>query len=291
LAYSEARVKKPHAGRRSLKLEVVGEFWQLSKAQRSECIQKVSYLGSISVIVLIVVQAAPMAEPVNISELDPDPHDIPNLKDSRVIGNRGIVVRTHFEPNDEKAWSIFLAALEELERKSLANMFDNPMESDSESEEEAAEGEDQVDKTSPAGDNADAEMAETELLSAPPPLTYESDAIFVVIDPTKQESHQALKERLSGASNIALLRLFNDASVTPAPDLPPNAPKRIKPGHRLIDEHGYQVCPRFYTIVKLTSSYQEVYMGARIWVWDQQSAKDQTLRLISPQVFVYGDAT
>ncbi|CAE6426959.1 unnamed protein product [Rhizoctonia solani] len=194
-------------------------------------------------------------------ELGSDPYDIPNLKDSRVIGTRGIVVRTHLDSKDEPAWSKFLTMLEDLERKSLADLPDAQMESDSDSEEE-----EETDRR-----NEDEEMAEAES----PPICYESDALFTVVDPVNQEVYHPLRGKLSNASNITLLRLFNDVSVVPSPPLPDNAPKRIKPGHRLMDEDGFQ----------------EVYTGGRLWVWDHQSTKDQTLRLVSPHVFVYGDAT
>ncbi|KAH7341971.1 hypothetical protein B0J17DRAFT_648822 [Rhizoctonia solani] len=240
LGYVNARSNKPHAGRRHLKLEVVEEFWKLDRAQKNEQIKN--------------------AKPASF-ELGSDPYDIPKLEESRVVGTRGIIVRTHFDSDNESAWGAFLITLKEMETKSLADVPNIQAESDSDSED--GEEADQQ--------NEDEEMAE----AGPPPITYESDAIFTVIDPVNQETYHALRDRLSNASNIALLRLFNDVSVVPSPSLPSDAPKRIKPGHRLIDE----------------DRFQEVYSGGRIWVWDRQSAKDQTLRLISPQVFAYGDAT
>ncbi|CAE6519288.1 unnamed protein product [Rhizoctonia solani] len=242
LGYVNARSNKPGASRRHLKLKLVEQFWTLDRTQKDEQLKN----------------AASMKEPTSF---DPgsDTYDIPNLKDSRVIGTRGIIVRTHLHLNDEPAWNAFLTALEGLEKESLADIPSVQMESDSESEDE------ETDKSE------DEEMAE----AAPPPITYESDAIFTVIDPVRQETYHALRDRLSNASNVAILRLFNDVSIAPSPSPPDNMPKRIKPGHRLIDEDGFQ----------------EVYSGGRIWVWDQQSAKDQTLRLVSPRVFVYGDAT
>ncbi|KAG8716402.1 hypothetical protein FRC11_013385 [Ceratobasidium sp. 423] len=243
LGYVNARSNKPNAGRRHLKLKVVEQFWTLDKTQKGEQIKN----------------AAKIEEPTSF---DPgsDPYDIPNLKDSRVVGTRGIIVRTHLDPNDEPAWNAFLATLERLERESLADISNVQMESDGDSEDEEAD------------QNEDDEMAE----AGPPPITYESDAIFTVIDPVKQGTYYALQVRLSNASNIALLRLFNDVSIAPSLSPPDDMPKRIKPGHRLIDEDGFQV---------------HLADRGRIWVWDQQSAKDQTLRLVSPQVSVYGDAT
>ncbi|EUC64975.1 hypothetical protein RSOL_495200 [Rhizoctonia solani AG-3 Rhs1AP] len=239
LGYVNTRSTKPNVGRRQLKLKVIEQFWKLDLAQKNEQIKIV----------------ASTEEPTAF-EPESDPYDIPGLKDSRVIGTRGIVVRTHFDSNDEPAWDAFLTILEELERKSLADVPNIQMESDSDSEEDEEE---------------DEEMAK----AGPPPITYESDAIFTVVDPVKQEAYQAWRDKLSNASNIALLRLFNDASIVPSPSPSATALKRIKPGHRLIDEDGFQ----------------EVYSGGTIWVWDHQSAKNQSVRLVSPQVFVYGDAT
>ncbi|KAB5594878.1 hypothetical protein CTheo_1693 [Ceratobasidium theobromae] len=259
IAYSEARAKKTHTNRREQKLDVVNQFWKLSKAQKNQVVQR----------------AAHLAESINPPESDPDQYDVPNLKDSRLIGTRGIVIRTHFDPNDEPAWVAFLAALEKLERESISESPDIQIEPDSDSDSEEEEAKGQGDEAAPLDGNDDTEMGDASPAPTSQPLTYESDSIFVVIDPTRQRPYHTLKERLSGASNITLLRLFNDACIAPSPELPANVFERIKPAHRLIDEHGYQ----------------EVYTGARLWVWDQQSTKDQALRLISQQAFVYGDAT
>ncbi|CAE7204430.1 unnamed protein product, partial [Rhizoctonia solani] len=203
---------------------------------------------------IVLAEAASIEAPASL-EPEADPHDIPGLKDSRVVGTRGVVIRTHFDSNDEPAWNVFLTSLEELERKSLADVPNIQPESSSDGDDDE--------------ESENEEMAE----AGPPPITYESDAVFTVVDPIKQEAYQPLRDKLSNASNITLLRLFNDVSIALAPS--PSASARIKPGHRLIDEDGFQ----------------EIYSGGRIWVWDHQSAKDQTLRLVSPEVFVYGDAT
>ncbi|CAE6426856.1 unnamed protein product [Rhizoctonia solani] len=247
LGYVNSRSNKAHVGRRQLKLEVVEQFWSLDKAQKHEQIKN----------------ATSIEVPASF-ELGPDPYDIPGLKDSRVIGTRGIVVRTHLDSEDETIWHTFSAMLEDLERKSLADLPGAQIENDSNSDSE--EEEEESDRK-----NEDEEMAE----AGSPPICYESDALFVVVDPVNHEAYHALRDKLSNASNITLLRLLNDVSITSSPTSPDSAPKRIKPGHRLIDEDGFQ----------------EVYTGGRIWVWDHQSAKDQTLRLVSPYVFVYGDAT
>ena len=223
-------------------------------------------------------------------ETDSDPFDIPGLADSGAIGTRGLVVRTHFDPADDSAWSTFRSTLEDLERKSLSSIADAQMDEDSESEEEdedEGKGEKETTEAGPSKDE-DSSMVEDDQPSTVS-LAYETDAIFVVIDPMNQESGQTSKEVLSDASNIALLRLFNDATIVPSPPAIPGASKRIR--HRLIDEDGYQVRPNCPLCTLSQACVQEVYQGARIWVWDRQSAKDQTLRLVSSQAYVYGDAT
>ncbi|KAF8604688.1 hypothetical protein BDV93DRAFT_491993 [Ceratobasidium sp. AG-I] len=258
LAYAQAREQQPNVGRRQLKLQTVRQFWQLSKLEKKEAIQEAS-----------------LAPTTNISpETNSDPFDIPGLAESGAIGTRGLVVRTHFDSADDPAWSTFRSTLEDLERKSLGSIADAQMDEDSESEDEGEDegkGEKETIEAGPSNEE-DTSMAEDDQPSTVS-LAYETDAIFVVIDPTSQGPTQTPKDVLSDASNIALLRLFNDAIIVPSPPLMEGAPKRIM--HRLIDEDGYQ----------------EVYQGARIWVWDRQSAKDQTLRLVSSRAYVYGDAT
>jgi len=256
LAYTQAREQQPNVGRRQLKLQTVRQFWELSKVDKKEAIQQASL--------------APATNPS--SETDSDPFDIPRLADSGAIGTRGLVVRTHFDSIDDSAWSIFRSTLEDLERKSLSSIADTQMDEESESEEEDEEEGKGKETTGAGPSDEDTSMTEDNQPSTIS-LAYETDAIFVVIDPTSQDSGQLSKEMLSDASNIALLRLFNDATILPSPPVKEGTTKRTR--HRLIDEDGYQ----------------EVYQGARIWVWDRQSAKDQTLRLVSSRVFVYGDAT
>ncbi|QRV89498.1 hypothetical protein RhiJN_17516 [Ceratobasidium sp. AG-Ba] len=259
LAYVEARGRQPGVGRRQLKLQIVDHFWRLSKAEKTEAIQK----------------AATSSPVTSLSETDPDPNDIPGLADSRAIGTRGIVVRTHFDSAEETAWNNFLSSLEDLERRSLDNIADTQMEEDDESESD----EEVDDVQDNSGDAVQSDVHDADMEGGGQPsainLAYATDAIFVVVDPTRRPLGETSQALLSNASNIKLLRIFNDASIAPCPTLPPNAPKRVKPEHRLIDQDGFQ----------------EIYSGPRIWVWDQQSAKDQTLRLVSSRVFVYGDST
>lgn len=127
-----------------------------------------------------------------------------------------------------------------MERRSLDSVDDSPMDEDSGSEEEDDGTQEKSDEAA-SSDAQDAVMEEADQPTKAT-LAYETDAIFIVVDPTRQPLGGTSQELLSGASNIKLLRLFNDVSVAPCPPLPTAVPKRIKPGHRLIDEDGFQVC-------------------------------------------------
>ncbi|KAG8748154.1 hypothetical protein FRC10_008887 [Ceratobasidium sp. 414] len=246
LAYAEARTQQPGVGRRQLKQQITNHFWGLSGAEKTEVIQRASTVPALAV-------PSPF-------ETDPDPHDIPGLTESSAIGIRGVVVRTHFDPADQAAWGTFLSSLEDLERRSLSSIADTQ---DSESEGEDDDGErEKGPGTTGQGNAQDTEMAEGD---RPPALAlaYETDAVFVIIDPTKQELGRASQESLSNASNITLLRLFNDVLVLPAPLLPANSPKCIKPGHRLIDEDGFRVC-----FMSLPTMSIDLFAHRR-FTWDQ----------------------
>ncbi|KAG9079003.1 hypothetical protein FS749_008932, partial [Ceratobasidium sp. UAMH 11750] len=189
LAYAEARAQHPSVGRRQLKQRIINHFWGLSRAEKTDAVQK----------------ASTMPAPTTPSpfETDPDPHDIPGLNGSGAIGTRGIVVRTHFDPVDQAAWDTFLSSLEDLERRSLSSIADTQ---DSESEEDDDDEHEKEPSATGQGDTQDTEMAETDHPSTTT-LTYEADAIFVIVDPTRRELDRTLQESLSNASNLTLLRL------------------------------------------------------------------------------------
>ncbi|KAG8728164.1 hypothetical protein FRC12_021968, partial [Ceratobasidium sp. 428] len=121
LAYEEARAQQPGVSRRQLKQSIINRFWGLSKAEKIGAIQKASI--------------APAADSLSF-ETDTDPYDILGLTNSGVVGTRGIVVRTYFDPVDETAWATFLSSLEDLERRSLGSVVDSQMDESSESESE-----------------------------------------------------------------------------------------------------------------------------------------------------------
>ncbi|KXN90168.1 hypothetical protein AN958_04658 [Leucoagaricus sp. SymC.cos] len=82
------------------------------------------------------------------------------------------------------------------------------------------------------------------------------------------------KHSFNGVSNLAALRLLNDVGIRLVPSLPAGT-NRISPGSRLID----------------CNNLQEIYTGKTLWIYDRQSNKDESVRLVSQQGDVYGTAT
>ncbi|KAG6898125.1 hypothetical protein C0992_004841 [Termitomyces sp. T32_za158] len=75
-------------------------------------------------------------------------------------------------------------------------------------------------------------------------------------------------------SNLRALRLLNDVDIRPAPS-PSQDQSRIKPPNRLIDQ----------------GTWQEIYTGMTIWIYDAQSNVDHCVRLVSQEGDIYGTAT
>lgn len=95
--------------------------------------------------------------------------------------------------------------------------------------------------------------------------------VFVVVNATTPDG----RAKLTGISNLTALRLFNDVDVRQAPN-PPRGTERIKPQNRLVDLDGWQ----------------EVYGGKTMWVYDEKSNQDQSVRLVGQQgTAMYGTAT
>jgi hypothetical protein len=101
--------------------------------------------------------------------------------------------------------------------------------------------------------------------SGPSPPT-----IFTLVNLSETDP---LRTQITNASNLRVLRLFNDINVVRAVSPPPGTP-RVR-GNRLIDCDGYV----------------EVYEGNIIWVYDAQSNTDRSVRLVSQRGEVYGAAT
>jgi len=79
---------------------------------------------------------------------------------------------------------------------------------------------------------------------------------------------------LQNISNLTALRLFNDATIRSSP-IPPKGTRRTMPGNRLVDRNGFQ----------------EIYTGKTIWIYDQQSNVDESVRAVSQVGDFYGTAT
>jgi hypothetical protein len=152
----------------------------------------------------------------------------------------GIVIRSDF--TDDTAWTNFLSRLRD-EEAALARPS-------------SAEAEDDV----PMDEGEESSESEDE---------DEAQRIFTVLDPTDA----GMRSRLSGISNLGVLRLFCDPNIAPAPVRPQDV--RPVPQHRLIDSGGWQ----------------EVYVGKDLWVYDKRSNRDQSVRVISSRSNLYGTAT
>lgn len=93
--------------------------------------------------------------------------------------------------------------------------------------------------------------------------------IIKVVDPSPTE--RAIFQNIS---NLSALRLFNDVDIRPAPS-PPSGETRIHPPNRLVDQ----------------GTWQEIYSGLNIWIYDTRSNGDQCVRLVSQEGDIYGTAT
>lgn len=175
------------------------------------------------------------------SETDPDPLD----GVTRDVPGLGLIVRTDF--SDEPSWAAFCVRLQDSE-KELNDVDENvskqPLQPDN------------------AGEQDDSD-SDSEDEDAPP-------AIFHIINPSSPQE----RELLSNASNLTVLRLFNDVDIRPSPT-PAHGVKRINPPNRLVDSHGWQ----------------EYYRGKNVWIYDTKSNTDQCVRVVSQSGDMYGTAT
>jgi len=138
---------------------------------------------------------------------------------------------------------------------------------DSEDEEEEEEGESEAQADAKgqgenSGGTADYTMEDTSTVDA-------KDNAFLALDLAPE-----FREGFLNASNLTLLRLFNDVDIVPCPKLPQGA-QRIRPANRLVDRDGYQ----------------EVYNGRLIWVYDSQSNLDGSVRAVTGRGSIYGTAS
>jgi hypothetical protein len=204
----------------------------------------------------------------------PDPFDFVDEPDS-VVPLRGIIVRTDFIDDDK--WAGFCETVLKSEQEGMADLLSSNMPPGStidapndkgDEDESSSEGDDEQDEDAMTGDTGGKTI----------PIGLESDA-FIFVDSSKWPSTTE-GPPLQNASNIALLRLFNDIDIVPCLPLPQGG-KRVQgslgqsPSFRLVDWHGFH----------------EVYSGRMIWVYDSRSNADGCVRLITQRPTKYGLAT
>ncbi|TDL26206.1 hypothetical protein BD410DRAFT_764628 [Rickenella mellea] len=190
-----------------------------------------------------------------ISEILDDIDDDEDIYDTPT--GIGIVLRTDF--SDDEAWNNFCQKLRDAE-KEIQNepVEDAVMDTDSAAKPLAPPP---AIASGSTGNDAD-DMDEGD--DNDPSLAH----MFAVVDPPQSE-----RQRFHNISNITALRLFNDVDIVEALKPSPGS-ARVK-FNRLIDQEGYQ----------------EVYLGKVLWIYDSQSNKDQSARLVNQRSDVYGAAT
>jgi hypothetical protein len=187
---------------------------------------------------------------------DDDPCDV--ITDGPELG---VLVRTDY--SDEDAWMVFFTKLQECE-KDLAeeaaadpdDMQEDVIPSDNKNTAPPAE-DDEMDEDSESDDADDG------------PGGGEPTNILKVVNSTSTEG----KIALTHISNLTALRLLNEVDIRPVS--PPKGTSPVSPPNRLIDRGGWQ----------------EVYEGKSLWIYDEKSNSDQSVRVVSQRGDVYGTAT
>lgn len=183
-----------------------------------------------------------------IVEFDTDPDPLDGV--TRDAPELGLLIRTDF--SDEPSWEAFCTRLQDAERE-LVRGNEGADENASRQPLQPVSVDDQ-------GDDGDTDSEDED---APP-------AIFHIVNPSTPQERAVL----ANASNLTVLRLFNDVDIRPSPTLP-HGTKRINPPNRLVDSHGWQ----------------EFYRGNNVWIYDTKSNTDQCVRVVSQSVDMYGTAT
>jgi len=206
----------------------------------------------------------------------PDPFDFVDEPDS-AVPLRGIIVRTDFIDDDK--WAEFCETVLKSEQEGMADLLSSNMLPGSTIDAPNDKG-DEDESSSEDNDEQDADAMAGDTSGKTIPTGLESDT-FIFVDSSKwPSSTEGPPVPLRNASNIALLRLFNDIDIVPCLPLPQGG-KRVKgslgqsPSLRLVDWHGFH----------------EVYSGRMIWVYDSRSNADGCVRLITQRPTKYGLAT
>ncbi|KAG9049193.1 hypothetical protein FS837_010915 [Tulasnella sp. UAMH 9824] len=274
--YAQTKVQYPNEGRRRWKLRAVEEVWKASNAMEIEAMSEE-----------IKVSRGTQGVPALPWLVDKDPLDLDDgPAEGRMVNAKGVIVRTDF--SNDTAWDEFVSRVKEAEREGFSGLTAGPEEveggdeegadSESSDEEEEGEGEAQqmeVDPAGQAGSSSSASQAEI-------------PSVFHIINPAPTDPLRSLVE---DASNIRLLRLFNDIQIVPAPpkprppqgDLFSGMPKKKpqpqseKPSNnRLVDKFGWK----------------EVYPGRILWIFDSESNATGSVRVVnSGDDSAYGSST
>ncbi|KAG6811999.1 hypothetical protein H0H92_004964 [Tricholoma furcatifolium] len=165
----------------------------------------------------------------------------------------GILLRTDYA--NEEAWQAFCGKLQSAEQELANGLKDSEPAEDTQS---LAGPSAASSSTQPEYSDSDEESSD----GVPSP-------IIKVINPSGP--HMPLFQNVS---NLTALRLLNDVDIRPAPN-PPAGQSRIKPPNRLVDQ----------------GTWQEIYSGMNIWIYDAQSNVDQCVRFVSQEGDIYGTAT
>jgi hypothetical protein len=205
-------------------------------------------------------------------QTDSDPFDFVDPPNG-FVNLRGLIIRTDF--SNKEAWDEFLRILADSEKSGKEDLLSTgtgaePMEVDDEEDEDESSDEEDEENVDPLPDPATGSTSAT----SQPPFAEDASA-FIIIDPSVNPAPHIAPEILLNASNIALLRLFNDVDIIPVPSLPPSN-KRIKPATNPLVDH---------------TGFQEVYHGRLIWVYDSTSNRDGSVRAVRQKAGIYGTAT
>ncbi|KAI1794099.1 hypothetical protein LXA43DRAFT_157956 [Ganoderma leucocontextum] len=259
--YGAVRARYPGEGRRKWRLGVAATFWSLSPEQ------KTLYLASIS-------QNPPSAESIEDADFSTDDDPLDDVSDN--TPGLGILLRTDY--TNEDAWQVFCARLQDAEAELASEAPDENVSMDTADANEgpstatAAAASSSTDaEGGSAMDEEDADVDADEDSGDGDGEGGTASPVFFVVNAASPDE----RAKLTGISNLAALRLLNDVDVRRAP-APPRGTKRIRPQNRLVDHDGWQ----------------EVYSGKTVWIYDDKSNQDQSVRLVSQRgTPMYGTAT
>ncbi|KAG8907477.1 hypothetical protein FRB99_004053 [Tulasnella sp. 403] len=252
--YIRFKGEYPQEGRRHWKVRAVNQLWNLQGRQAI----------SNHAQALRDPPSAPWASDPDLFDLDDR-----NTGDS-IVGLKGVIVRTDYA--NDVAWERFVSAVKETEAEGIREMSEKMQEDDggNEGDEEGStedEDEDNEDEERDAKMDV-SEAGQEGTTTQPDPAPPKGSAFHIVELPPDQ------RHITENASNLRLLRLFNDVDIVEAPKKPPPegvyyvGPQAkettISPDNKLVEKFGLK----------------EVYPGRVVWVYDARSNDDMCARLI-----------